>query len=278
MAAQQFQSSGDADLSSVLRRTHIDDDSFKIIHSEDIHNAALEEAYAYHANLREYAVGALRLHEAREAAEQVRLRAEQEEERLRFDMARAEEECRLRDIENKARSIPKPAPRIPTPPPAKAPPAPSSPIQVPTRISTSAPAQPAPLPSQPQQSAVQAPRTHQTQAPSSSTQKAVPPTVTTSAPHVPQKVLTEPVEQPESAVTSQPHTVDGTTRYQEIHLALKMLRASFQNDVFPQNREWAKRPNEMRRKIRTKVGQLSTDRVHNREVVSCICRNTLPWY
>jgi len=277
MAAQRSQASGDGDLASILRRTHIDDDPFKIIHSEDVHNAALEEAYAYHANLREYAVGALRLHEAREAAEQIRLRAEQEEERLRVDMAKAKEECRLRDIENKARSIPKPAPRVSTPPPVQPPPSPP-PVQVAATGSPPPPPQPAPVHSLPQQPTIGATSLFQTQAPSSSTQQGQSIVAVAPIPQIPQQVVTEPIKQSRTAVAGQPHTIDGTARYQEIHLALKNLRASFQNDVFPQNREWAKRPNEMRRKIRTKVGQLSTDKVHNKAVVSCCGFDSLTVY
>jgi len=277
MAAQRSQAPGDGEIVSILHRTHINDDSFKIINSEDVHNAALEEAYAYHVNLREYAVGALRLHEAREAAEQIRIRAEQEEERLRVDMARAKEECRLRDIENKARSIPKPAPRIPTPPPVEAPPAPSPP-KLTAPVSTLAQAQPAPVHSEPQQAAVHVPSLLYTPAPSSSTQPVQSTVATAPAPPMPPKVINGLAQQSQTTIASQPHTVDGTARYQEIHLALKKLRASFQNDIFPQNREWAKRPNEIRRKIRTKVGQLSTDKVHNKEVVSYCCLVTLTIY
>lgn len=139
-------SSGDEVLSSLLKRSHISSTSydhdrrFDTRNSEDVHKDALEAALAEHERIRLVAVRAIELSEAREATAKLRQHASQEEERVRIETERAQEQCRLRDIENKARSIPKPAPRVPTPPPVKAPqPAPAPPPVQPTQQPTPPP-------------------------------------------------------------------------------------------------------------------------------------------
>ncbi|CAG8979984.1 hypothetical protein HYALB_00005157 [Hymenoscyphus albidus] len=105
------------DPASLLGRSFLGLDTFEYRNSEQVHRDALAAAQAEHARVREVAVRAYELHEARLAQVELYQRSLQEEERVRIETARAEAEVRLREIENAAKRIPIPPPRLPTPPP-----------------------------------------------------------------------------------------------------------------------------------------------------------------
>jgi len=120
-------------LSPLLDRTYISasqdhDLRFARRNAKEVHKEALDASFAQHEELRKVAERALEIHHANIVADRLRVEREQKEQRLAADIKLAEEQCRLRDLENKARLIPKPAPRLPTPPPAapEPPPAQSS--------------------------------------------------------------------------------------------------------------------------------------------------------
>jgi nucleoporin GLE1 len=281
-------SSGDEVLSSLLRRSHISsttyehDRKFDARNSEDVHNDALAAALAEHQRIRQIAVRAIELSEAREATEKLRQHALQEEERVRIETERAQEECRLRDIENKARSIPKPAPRLPTPPPVQAPKPPPAPP--PTQQPTPPP-QPPPQPSQPSTTPKQPPPPNpftQAQPPQNPfTQPQQPPQQPPQPPNPSLKPPTPPpVHQPAPPVqppdstplnrTPSPnsHMLPATRRYEEIHRSLKQLRASVLEET-KTNPALKAVTGDMRRRITAVVGQLTIGVGVNRGPVCC---------
>ncbi|KAG9245232.1 GLE1-like protein-domain-containing protein [Calycina marina] len=235
----------DGALASSLHHTHISNDLFTIVNSQEVHERALSEAYAYHNNLRETAIEALRLSEAREAVALLRAKAKAEEEKLRVEYELANEACRIRDLENKARLIPKPAPRVPTPPPVELPKTPVPPVDQQTP--------PPPSPAIPADTSTSQPPQMSTQQPQPAH---IPP-----IPIPPPKSCTDQRANPGGKAD---HTVEAAARYVEIHKSLKQLRAWLQDTVFPSNQAWAKLANEARRNVRTACGQLSTDRTKNR--------------
>lgn len=309
----ESQSSSDEELTSLLRRSHIGSRSrhnynfnFENPNSESVHRDALEAALAEHERIREYAVRALQLTEARQAQEKLRLHALQEEERVRLETARAHEECRLRDIENKARQIPKPAPRVPTPPPIEPPkgtpsapketPKPTPKVDQPTSTLQHAESKPTPLPTNPFQKPLPTPNSTQqpqpvpnpfkktepvpnpfqtTQPLSNPFAKSQPtPNPFQSTPKPPTPVAKPPEPQltahavPKIRIRNadQSHILPGAERYIEIHQALKKLR-KFIAEEGKKNLQWKKKVSEMRQGIRMSVGQLTIGKGVNKTQV-----------
>lgn len=287
-------SSGDEGIASLLRRSHISsstydhDRRFNDRNSEDAHRTALEAAQAEHARVRRLAVQAIELSDAREANEKLRLHALQEEERVRIETERAQEECRLRDIENKARSIPKPAPRIPTPPPVQTPksaPAPApQPVQQPTpppQLQNAAAQAAKPVTTTPQQPppADLFKRTQsqsQSQPQTNPFQKPVPSSAQQASSPLPPSQPPKSSTRPQSTVQDASHMLPGAGRYMEIHQSLKQLRASIKQEM-TMNKALKDAAGPMRRRITTVVGQLTVGTGVNKGpvrlyILSMICQ------
>lgn len=267
--AMGSQASGDDDaLSASLRRSRLGpsyehDSRFENRNAEDVHNDALAAALAEHERIRAFALRTYELNELRLAQEKLRLHTLQEEERVRVEIERATEECRLRDIENKKKQIPVPAPRIKTPPPrAPSPPAPTSqpprpPINAASQLAPASQKPPSPLgPSAP--SAVSKPTSFQS-APPPAVPKPTPQAPTQQAPPV------QPVQLPSK--NNGDHILPSVERYSEIHQTLKKLRETIVNEG-KQNLPFKKKTGEMRRAIRTSMGQLTGERGSNKQPVS----------
>jgi nucleoporin GLE1 len=272
------QSNGDNSLASLLDNTHIADPNvqFAMRNAKDVHQEALDAAYAHHENLRQVAERALELHNTNAAIQRLRLLADQEEKRVMAEMARAKEECRLRDIENKARSIPKPAPRIATPPPLQKPPLPSPPPR--------APSPPA------QKPASQAQRRNPTppaQQPSNPFQQAIPPTQTPvsvpkssppAAQSQPQTVVAAHAPAPAAPAVPKPddHILFGAQGYPAIIQNLKSMMKQM-NQELNQNSALKKLASELRRDIVGRANRLvinekprsAENRTLNVDHVSC---------
>jgi nucleoporin GLE1 len=265
-------SSGDNDLPALLRRSHIGpvydhDVRFEHRNAEDVHNEALAAALVEHERVRAAALRAYQLNELRLEQERLRLHALQEEERVRIETERAQEECRLRDIENKKKQIPVPAPRVKTPPPRAPSPPPAQTAQAPKPAPANPPAPIA------QKAPAQAPAAVSKQpAPSNLFQ--------TTAPAV-QETVKSPLSVPEkpaqqvqpSSHTALPHI----ERYAEIHQTLKKLRATIVNEG-KQNLAFKKKTGEMRRAIRTSMGQLTGEKGSNKQPVSPYMPSCLPQF
>jgi nucleoporin GLE1 len=260
--------SGDNDLPSLLRRSHLGpvydhDVRFEQRNAEDVHKDALAAALVEHERIREAALRAYELNELRQEQERLRLHAVQEEERVRIETERAKEECRLREIENKKKQIPVPAPRAKTPPPR----APSPPVRTAQSPKPAPAAQPAPIAQKPPtQPAIATPKQA---APSNLFQAAAPKLAHFTQPLTQETARPAP---PEPAKQSQPahtssHTLPHIERYAEIHQTLKKLRAMIVNEG-KQNLPFKKKTGEMRRAIRTCMGQLTGEKGSNKQPVS----------
>lgn len=258
--------SGDHDLPALLRRSHLGsvydhDIRFENRNAEDVHNDALLAALAEHERIRETALRAYELNELRLEQERLRQHAAQEEERVRIETERAKEECRLREIENQKKQIPVPAPRVKTPPPR----APSPPVQ--------AAHAPKPLPVEKPAPIAQIPLA---KPPTIAPQLAAPSNIFQAVAHKP-----APPTQPRSQETVQParpvptqspansssHTLPHIERYAEIHQILKKLRKMIV-DEGKRNLPFKKKTGEMRRAIRTSMGQLTGEKGSNKQPVS----------
>jgi nucleoporin GLE1 len=259
------QSSGDDEVSSLLRRSHIStvydhDLRFDNRNSEDVHKDALAKALAEHERIRVLALRAYQLNEAREAQERLRLHTLQEEERVRILTERAEEECRLREIENKARQIPKPAPlipRAPTPPPVEEPKPPPPPVQEP-------PQQTAPPAAAQQQQTQPITQQNTFQTNQQPPQPPLPPQITNS-PQLQQQVA-PPVQAPRpTQSTPRSHLLPGIERYIAIHENLKDFRKKFK-DIQESNKAYKTQSGNMRRKLRMALGQLTFGQDNDRQV------------
>jgi nucleoporin GLE1 len=262
------QASADDELPSLLRRSHLGstydhDIRFENRNAEDVHKHALAASLAEHERIREIALRAYELNELRLEQERLRQHALQEEERVRIETERAREECRLREIENKKKQIPVPAPRAKSPPRAPSPPPPVIP---PSKPPASA-GQPAPgvQKAQPQPAIATAKLPSPSnlfqavgQKPAPSTQPAIRDATRPPAPSL----------QVQSAPThNSGHTLPHVERYAEIHQTLKKLRAMIVNEG-KQNLPFKKKTGEMRRAIRTSMGQLTGEKGSNKQPVS----------
>ena len=269
--AMGSQASGDNDLPLLLKRSHLGsvhdhDVRFANRNAEDVHRDALAAALAEHERVREAALRAYELNELRQEQERLRQHALEEEERVRIETERAKEECRLREIENKKKQIPVPAPRAKTPPPPRVPSPPVRAVQAPTPV----PAQPAapstqkPAAKPPAKPPIVAPtQVAPTQAaPSNLFQSAGPKPAPPTQP-APQ----ETVQSPQATVKSSSHTLPHIERYAEIHQTLKKLRAMIVNEG-KRNLAFKKKTGEMRRAIRTSMGQLTGEKGSNKQPVS----------
>jgi nucleoporin GLE1 len=257
---------GDDELPSLLRRSHLGstydhDVRFENRNAEDVHRDALAAALAEHERIREIALRAYELNELRQEQERLHQHAAQEEERVRIEIERAHEECRLRDIENKKKQIPVPAPRAKTPPPRAPSPPPVRAVQPPK-----------PPPSDQTPPTAQRP---QAQPPTTTPKQTGPVNFVHAAAQKP-----APTTQPSSqdATRSAPapvqppknnssHTLPHVERYAEIHQTLKKLRAMIVTEG-KQNQPFKKKTGEMRRAIRTSMGQLTGEKGSNKQPVS----------
>lgn len=266
--AMSPQASGDDDLPSLLRKSHLGsvyehDVRFENRNAEDVHKDALAAALAEHERIREAALRAYELNELRLEQERLRQHALQEEERVRIETERAREECRLREIENKKKQIPVPAPRAKTPPRAPSPPVRTTQARKPTRAD-----QPAPIAQQPPaQPSITTPNLVAPsnlfqvagQSAPASTQR---PSQETARPTAP-----KPATPTQLPVSSLSHTLPHIERYAEIHQTLKKLRAMIVNEG-KRNLAFKKKTGEMRRAIRTSMGQLTEGKGSNKQPVS----------
>jgi nucleoporin GLE1 len=262
------QASADDELPSLLRRSHLGstydhDIRFENRNAEDVHKDALAAALAEHERIREIALRAYELNELRLEQERLRQHALQEEERVRIETERAREECRLREIENKKKQIPVPVPRAKSPPPrAPSPP----PLVIPPSKSPASTGQPAPgvqkAQPQPAITTVKQPSSSNVfqaagQKPASSTKPPSRDETGSPAPSLP--VQSAPTH-------NSGHTLPHVERYAEIHQTLKKLRAMIVNEG-KQNLPFKKKTGEMRRAIRTSMGQLTGEKGSNKQPV-----------
>lgn len=290
-------SSGEDEVASLLRRSHISpgydhDLRFDSRNSEDVHKDALAAALAEHERIRDIAIRAYQLNEAWEAKEKLRLHALQEEERIRIETEHAEEECRLRDIENKARQIPRPAPLVPraaTPPPIETPKPPPPSVEQPTH---SQPARPATQAEQPPVQTRQhtPPNSFQARGPAPANSfptSAQPPSNPVQAHKQPPKSptpfqastgLRQPAAPPVKAAAPplghhKTYLLPGTERYAEIHRNLKLLRRRIVN-AGGNNPAFKKKAGDMRRSLRMVLGQLTIGgKGVNKPQVCCLNRS-----
>ena len=259
-------------LMSHLGSVYDHDIRFANRNAEDVHRDALAAALAEHERVRETALRAYELNELRLAQEQLRQQALQAEERVRIETERAREECRLREIENKKKQIPVPAPRAKTPPPR----APSPPVRVVQAPKPAPVEQPAPSSQKPPaQPPIAAPK----QATPSNLFQVAGPKPAPSAQLPPQETVQptprETVHSPHAQVELSSQTLPHIERYAEIHQTLKKLRAMIVNEG-KQNLAFKKKTGEMRRAIRTSMGQLTGEKGSNKQPVSLHILSSLP--
>lgn len=230
--------------------------SFRSSESQDaeiIHKDALDAARAEHERVREAAIRAFQNHEIRISQSYLRDAAAQEAERLQLEREHAELAARVIELQRTHIPIPTPPPREPTPPPPP-PPAPKvetrkvEPVRVPD---------PAPTPPAPAKSPFQAPLLQPQPQKSASTSK-----ITNGQPSSQASQSVAQNRPPESQQLQQnpasipSHILPGAQRYLEIHSSLKKLR-KFMTDSAKSNPSLKSKMGEMRRSIRTSVGQLT---------------------
>jgi len=220
--------------------------------AEIVHKDALDAARAEHERIREAAIRAFQNNEIRVSQSYLRDAAAQEAERLELEREHAELAARVIELQRTHIPIPTPPPREPTPPPAPAPkPAAPQKLESP-KIAAPAPKSPAPAPN-----IFQAPA-QQVVPPNASSIPQITNGISSNTPQEP-VVHTRPPEtkQPQTPSETVPaHILPGTQRYTVIHKNLKQLR-KFMTDSAKNNPPLKSKMGEMRRSIRTAVGQLT---------------------
>ena len=271
---------------------------FRVRNSEDIHNDILAAAQVEHQRVRNAALRAFQLNEERLAQLKISEEATQEEERVQIKAQRALDEQRLRAARDKAKRIQVAAtPRQEAPQQAKVVSAPiqPTPVQKPAPIQTTTVQQasippPAPAIQKPELSA-SLPSNPPASLPPS--QPSILPQPTPFAQNAPAtntpftSTTQDPVKQPNasslstitpttSAPIPQSHLLPHVDRYVQIHKTLKDLR-KFVSPALPrdeQARQLKKKAGEMRRTIKSSIGQLTGEKGANRLPVSC---ESFPW-
>ena len=272
---------------------------FQFRNSEDIHNEILAAAQRQHQRIRNVALRTIQLDEERLAQLRISEDAVLEEERVRIKEQRASDEKRLSKAREKAKKIPAVAasrtedspiqpkgtpaptqarhvvqtppaqqisvPKAPTPPPATVQQPEPSVLVTPTPPTSFLPSQ---LASKPQPSASAAPKP----APFvTTTQSTIQQPTAASSPVNAVKAI--PANTAEAVPSTQSHLLPHVDRYVEIHKTLKELR-KFVSPEVPSNeqtKKLKKKAGEMRRTIKSSIGQLTVGKGANRLPVSCKC-------
>lgn len=249
--------------------------------TELAHRDALAAARAEHDRVRDAAIRVYELHELQQEHQRIVEQERKEQERLKAEAAVVAEELRLRELKKK--SIPKPPPEPepePEPKPQTVPQkTPDASQPAPAANATEAKKEDAPKPVAPTTNGIFSNQSKPASSnPFASPQKPAEAKLA-STPQA-NGILAQPAQpvqpaKPTPPVASQspaPASATNAERYTQIHQQLKKLRKDLMDLAKKEpNSPLKKNLGNMRREIRTAVGQLSTTKGANAAQVSILC-------